>query len=337
MAEKKYILIYADVDDTKPEHKQMLAERAWTEELSEDEETQYAAIREDFVASLPDSDGPFWKFKERSKDRKQSEKIEDIFFEEYLFDGWLHPDLKITDFLLGLESPQDRQRFLQMFCGKTRVKHKRPIMLLIRMIDTERTTVPDSTGGYAIAFNVLEERLIIRSFYSDRNTHPLCSPWTNADPRDPISFYGTPLEFARKFILWIPELNTDDECLRLLVHAHAIKFLLDHWTNLFQSALSTEKSEFLQSEIRDIYDKSTPIIRTFRFHTGEKAVGAAPTALKKFRDLRDDLVEEEDQFRADALNAKRDGKEKVAENAEKVYGKLLSTINAFLEDPTKEP
>ena len=171
MAEKKYILIYADVDDTKPKHKQMLAERAWTEELLVEEETQYAAVREDFIASLPDSDESLRKFRERSKDRKQPEKIEDIFFEVCLHHGGLHPDLKIKDFLLGLESPRDRQRFLQMFSGKTRVKHKRPIMLLIRTIDTERTTVPDSTGGYAIAMSSRNGSSLDHSIATEIPTH----------------------------------------------------------------------------------------------------------------------------------------------------------------------
>ena len=44
MLDQTCVLIYADVDDTKPEHKQMLAKKVLTEEPLKEEDVQCAAI-----------------------------------------------------------------------------------------------------------------------------------------------------------------------------------------------------------------------------------------------------------------------------------------------------
>ncbi|KAL8793212.1 MAG: hypothetical protein Q9195_004148 [Heterodermia aff. obscurata] len=327
-----YTLIYADVDDTNPEHKQMLAKKAWTDELLEEEETCYAAIQQDYTKSFVN---------ERSASdleyREDREKSEAMDFGKCEFNGRHDLEVEATKFLFKLESAQDRQRFLQIISAKTRVKHKRPIMLLIRMINTEQITVPGSTSGYAIAFNVLEERLTIRPFYSDEHTHPLTSPWTTAVRRDGICFYGTPLEFAHEFIRELPKSGDVDLDIKLLVHGHAIRFLLDHWTGLFRSAISREESKSLENEVHKIHLERIEMIKAFQFPATKRVGGSAQSILRNFLELRGCFHEAEESLRVSALEARDGGKEKVAKNAAKAHGKLLGIIDAFIEDPTKEP
>ena len=46
------------------------------------------------------------------------------------------------------------------------------------------------------------------------------------------------------------------------------------------------------------------------------------------------MVTTVDEFRQDAVTARESGEEKIADNAAKVYEKLLGTISAFNKDPT---
>ena len=259
------------------------------------------------------------------------------YLDNDVFSGPRNLDRKITYTLFELGSPEERQLFLHMVSGHTRVKDKRPLILLIRMINTEQTTMPDSITGYAIGFNVLEGRLIIKSFYSDKCTHPLTSPWTPAIQRDEISFYGTRLEFAYEFVPELPESRGSDLHIKLLVHEHAVSFLLDHWDGLFRFVISSEDSASLRNKVYIFRAKRTEIIQAYRFPVKQKVGEITPAVVENFQDLRDTLLDREKGFKDNALRAKRDGKEQVAENAAKAYEKLLGIINAFIEDPTKEP
>ena len=335
-AEQAYVLIYADVDDTNAEHKQMLLQRARSEELLEEEETCYAAIREDFINSLHEDPVERLMKRKSFELHDQKQKRETMEFSNNLFRGERRIKVEATDFLLKLESAEDRQRFLHIISGKTRLKHKRPQMLLIRMIATEPTSWPDSTGGYAIAFDVLENKLIIKSYYCDGNTHPLTSAWKTAVEKDGINFYGTPLEFAHKFIRGLTEYRGQIIYTRLLVHAHAAKFLLDHWAALFRSVISREEASALEDEVRKIDAERTPMIKNYKFIIKRKDRVAERDILGYFVEIRNSFLLEEGELRFKAIEAKNGGKEKVAKNAAKVYERLLSTVNAFLEDPHRE-
>ena len=332
--EGQYALIYADVDDTKPEHKKMLVEKAWTEELLKEEETEYAAIRKIFIAADVVNDDTL-KFRERLEASEQPEETEALFFALSLSNGRRLFDPPAMDFLFTLESPHDRHRFLHVFSGKTRVRHKRPIMLLICMVDTGQTTVPDSTGGYAIAFNVLEERLIIKSYYCKRDTHPLTSPWTTSDPSDEINFHGTPLEFAREYVQVFPVSNSIRLLIRVVVHGQAAEFLLRHWTGLFRSVVSSEEAKSLESQVKKIRVNHIALINMYRIPPKAKVGENVPAVLKTLRRVENALLDAEEGIRDSAVKVEGVGKEKVVEHIAKVYEKLLSIVGESLQDLAK--
>ena len=332
MPDQGCVLIYADVDDTEPEHKQMLAKKVLTEEPLEEEDIRCAGIRKRSIANLQRLGFP----REESLTSEDPRKVVTLHLDNHVFSGPRNLDRNLTRTLFELKSPAERQLFLYMVSRKDRVKEKRPLILLIHMINTEETTMPDSITGYAIGFDVLQGQLIIRSFYSDKCTHPLTSPWTPVDPGDEISFYGTPLEFAHEFFRELPESRDPDLHIKLLVHAHAVKFLLDHWDGLFRTVISSEDAASLRKEVCNLHTKRIEITKAYRFPVKEEFGDITPAVLQNFQDIRNTLLDREKAFKDNALKAKRDDKEKVAENAAKAYEKLMSTINLFIEDPTKE-
>lgn len=323
-----YQLIYADVDDTNPEHKQMVMDKALKPNTLEQEEVGYTAVREKYMKSLINAEP--WKDSEVVR-RCQAERLESDCRSGFV-------DFKSADILFKLEHGHDQQRFLHVLSGQTLVKDKRPVMLLIHMIDPHQTTTPGSTDGYTIAFDVLENRLIIRPFHSDKETHPLTKPWNSKAPIDGISFSGTPHELVYHII---ETMNSSEDLenhpLRLLVHGYATSFLLKHWDALIRtSGLSSEEAKKLEAEIRARYYIMQTVLMDIECPVAEKRDAIKFPELDSFRSVLDMLVAEENEFRDQAIQAKSNAHETMAQNAAKVHEKVFRTIEAFLEDPMRE-
>ena len=214
-------------------------------------------------------------------------------------------------------------------------------MLLLGLIDTEQTTAMGVTEGYAMALDPAGDRLIIKSFHSDKDTHPLTGILRTETGKDDIEYDGPCFHFAKSFAEHYKEESVDQRLgFKLLVHDYVIKFFILHWDGLFKDrsralGYSQEYLDNLEKEVEYAYYIVIDVLKRIKFPVIKK-LGEAYYALNAYKKLERAMATTEHEFRQDALTARESGEEKIAENAAKGYEKLLGTVRAFNEDPTAD-
>lgn len=285
---RRYNLIYADVDDTKPQHKETVVELATNDESEEMERPEFVALREKYAAAMLENESGL-----------VANDMDSIVREAVL-------DVKTMDFLLDL-SPKDQERFLQMASGQSLSGKSRPVMLLLRMLDTKQTTTMGATEGYVVAFDVINNQLIIRPFHSDRDTHPLTKPWSSKLPNDGISFSGTPLDFAESFTR---NHRDSSDVFKLWIHGHVANILLEHWSAFskdFVPGVYDEVQTF-KKYVRKANRYVEEILEKTEFPHKEKLGDPDHQELSEgYRELEQALVSVEGEIRKSAVKAKAVG------------------------------
>ena len=327
-------LIYADVDDTKPEHKEMLKKRATQEDLCQPN-AEFASRRQKFIQALIDGheSGPF--------DRLLTPGLKSKLRAHYTsrFDAHILNSCAVEDetakLLFGLESAQDKQDLLEMVSGQHLKETKRPVMLLICMIDTHQTTTYGCTEGYAAALDVPKDQLIIRPFRSDKDTHPLTKPWTTEVPDDGISIVSSAYYFAYRFYVMVSRPESEYNDFKLMVYSQVIQYFLKFWEYIIDPKLLTHKSASkIRINVEEAYTKVLERLSRIPFPVKQKEWLLPPGGLVAFRQLEMDLKRVEPDLRKQAIEGKSDGQDQVAENAAIVYEKITKLIQDFNADPS---
>ncbi|KAL8938774.1 MAG: hypothetical protein Q9216_003720, partial [Gyalolechia sp. 2 TL-2023] len=240
-------LIFADVDQSNPDHeKETRANAAAAEELEKPTE-QNDAVRAKIVTELLDA----WKKRAIKPPPDMPdfpvEKLEftedsvGIYFHDFL--GSLPPDL--FGIVAGLSEEEERKEALMLMSGQLLMptEVQRPVLVLVNIIDTAQSTTIGASQGYRIAYDPLSKELIIRPYTSDEQTHPLGDSWYADLPVDDgICFRGPHKDFVARFLAFMKDINEDRvqaaeaEGFKFLVWAAAMEWLVGQWYCFFDES-----------------------------------------------------------------------------------------------------
>ncbi|MCJ1470521.1 hypothetical protein MMC07_009167 [Pseudocyphellaria aurata] len=323
-------LVFADVNDEDPSHKETIYGEWAKEILTEKENEKTQTIKKELAKACADAFFPL----DDDEDVSQNEC-------ERCAEGGLLADEGglLTEPILSkliTSNVQEKEEILNIMSGQTQRPTKRPVIALINMIDSKRTTEVGETEGWVVGYDFIKELLIIKPFISKEGKHPLGGPWYGAVAQDGVSFSGSLQEFATAYIEFgetVGPSNKDDG-FKMLVHT-----LTARWFGYFKKALETAYG----AEFRDLFPalkaatmKIKNTMATIEFAAAQKNENERRAEIKTFSWMLSMINLEENNIRDEAVEAKERGQEKIAQNAAKLYEHIHKQIKAFNENPSMD-
>ncbi|KAI4251365.1 MAG: hypothetical protein LQ352_004893 [Teloschistes flavicans] len=341
-------LLYADVDCNDPQHLN-IRHRVAAEGCLKEESEKCKEAREKLIEQLVNSSRG-WDLREEETDEWMTKERE--YAAELLEHAPGVVSHKIVDYLLSLKDQGERREALHVLSGQHLRKTQRPVLLLIGMVNKYSTERVGTDEGWTVVYNFYEDRLIIQPFFSDETHHPLMEKWDTDLPDDGISFSGRTSGIVERF--WkIHEEIQDKEYEKdttafghgVLVNYFTMKWIVRHWEALCAiKHVEDEKSAMLsKDDLPKLEDAKQTIL---------EAVGLIKLECKKQKPATEDdgrdrsigefkrmqgMLEMHECFiREDVVKVKKAGGEVAAQNAAKLYGRLLEQLRSFNLDPEKE-
>ena len=203
-------MLWADVDDSKPEHKEEMKKALYGLDLSEAElDDRYKHVWEKLITHLvgnrktgSDSEE---EMTEARKEQIQADKARRAKqnFHARLENAAL--DISFRHLLFDLcKEPDTRQLLIELLTHQTQSSAKRPLMILVGMIDDMRNPKPGEKSGYVVGYDVAKDRFICKPFFSDKDHHPLTSSWYGdlqaKDPDDHDLYNLSPQDLVEDFL-----------------------------------------------------------------------------------------------------------------------------------------
>lgn len=377
-------IIYADVDDSDRFHEQKVKRERSEEQkldrwvhgdimsISEKARDAHVALSEYLIEAwkgrvFPDSVeqlDPDDDLKTRGIvdfHNWKGQQLSEIFDEMQLEHAALDP--KLINYIVGA-GRDHRQELMYIASCQELNPNKRPVMLLISMVDSLQTDTPGTKKGWAIAYDVVAEQIIVKAFRSDAEHHPLTSSWAQPVVDDGVSFQQAPLDFVKNYIEMARGLSGGTPAnkressnvgqarplrmvevepslaFRMFVHTSVAKWVIRQWAGLIAyRSSSTEVSDAL---LKDMQEARSEI----KFHLAfipfsVPSIPETNEAHKKivvhpFAELEWSLVEMEDYFRSSAIHAKETGEDKIARNVKVLYERMMMLVQAFNLNPRAE-
>ena len=362
-------VIYADVDDSNPDHETEVKQLRGTEQkldYSAHDEAEAIgdeaiAAREALVKHLleickgcypPDNAEEAQMDQEAFNEWKMCQVL-DVFNHNEKDHHLVAPHL--LNFMAG-PGHEHRQGIMNNVSDQELSPNKRPVMLLIDMVDDLQCPTRGTKVGWALAYDVIEQQIIVKPFFSDKSHHPLTTSWKAAVVDDGVSFASSPAQFVKEYSALAQsieekisngdiedseeDLKLQDKTLafRMLVHTLVVKWVLRHWSGLIGHWCETpeEAADLLQKTMDD--EKTIKgYLSRIPFPVVERVNPAGevkkPPIIGPFEELEWQMVEMEDYFRGGAVAAKEKGEEKIAENVAMLYERILEMVKQFNEDP----
>lgn len=322
-------LLYADVDEENPEHKEHIFGVWAKEELLDKENENAEAAQEALFQHLADNWG-FEDFIEGHSSRYDA--VKEGFKHDVLHSGNL--DITLIDYILSAQSQEDKEVLLSIVSSQSRRKTPRPVLILVEVVEDLRETEAGVTKGWVVAYDFVKSLLIVKPFLSKQDHHLFGEKWDCAVAEDGISFSSSPKVFAAKYIE-LAEAADDksvDGGFKMLVHTTAAKWILRQWKGLSNSDAEYFTDE-LQGKVKNGVTKIKEALQEIPFPINDKAAVDEKIEFKPFRLIFELMEIQEAGIRDAAVHAKDNGNEKVAENAAKLFGKLMDQLKTFNENP----
>ena len=341
-------LIYADANQKNPDHRRRVrdieAMKPWV--LEEGEETKHAKhllldyIRQDYTATRDESgsetegEDDEKTVKDGDTTEKEDDKTDEGLSDEealeiaYKRTSFGHVDDSLVDFILELEKPSTKREVLRILSHQMMMSKPRPVMILIALLESLRPNEGTNKSGWAVGYDVIENKILIKSFECKADEHPLAEAWYSNSATDAFYVAESPDTFASNLISSKQiELPGDDEHYRSVITCIAGKWL--EWHSLALK-LSDKKSESLRGALTAIESrlKEEKIIEI----TKPKST-KFNAAQQKCIELRWMLIESEDYMRDVAVLAKEEGHETSANNLARHFEKVLRDLNQMIESP----
>lgn len=330
-------LVFADVDDEDPAHKEKVGE--WAKEIPiEGESEKTTETKKELVKALAD----LW-FPQDDAPREDNEEN----MPEDKREQWTLRDLKMITRQGLLEAPvasliitaktlEEKDELLNILSGQIRRPNKRPVLALINMIDSKQTTEVGETQGWVTGYDFIKGLLVIKPFASKGGNHPLGAKWHGDVAQDGVSFSGTPQEFVKAYaeLGEKVEAGNKDDGFKLLVHTRAAE-----WIDAFGKAFVTVYGADFEADLNALYEATKKIkeaMDEIKFPAVEKNKKERGLEIPPFLWLQNIIETEEAAIRDAAVDAKERGQEKVAENAAKLYESVHKQIKAFNENPSMD-
>ena len=360
-------MLWADVDDSKPEHEKEVQEASKATVELDAEGGPHAALWKEAMDILRKERAPH-HHKEEDDEEAKNQEVEFLESQSYWIQrGELRPAL-LNVILTHFKEPEKKQQMIEVVTDQARNAFKRPLMILVGLVDSVQTPARGEKKGWTVGYDIVKDLLICKPFSSSKGRHPLGGSWYADVVEDGVSFSMSPKVFLEEFLKLgytlnaklengeikektateqekkdgeEPDLETSDTvfAFRLAVHTVTAKFILKHWPGFVKSQpdTSAEEAAALLTKVKDTKIKIKKTLRKIQI----PLVAKAETADKKLcvcavEQMEGELEEEEDYLRRAAIVAKEQGHERVAENLAVLYEKVMGLIKAFNEDPEKD-
>ncbi|MCJ1268422.1 hypothetical protein MMC22_008310 [Lobaria immixta] len=327
-------LVYADVDDENPSHKEYVNE--WTKETSiESDSEETAKFIKELVKALVDQWFPREDFPPEENEENTPEDDRE---------RWTLRDLKwlarrglleshIVSRILTAKTVEEKEQILNLMSSQIKFPTKRPVLALIDMIDSKQTTEIGETEGWVIGYDFIKELLVIKPFGSKGGNHPLGARWYGEVAQDGVSFSGTLQEFTTAYIELgkTVEAGNQDDGFKMLVHTLAAE-----WMHPFETELETVYGAEFHADllaVKEAMEKIKQAMEEIKFPAVEKNKKVNESETQPFSWLLNMIESEEATIRDAAVDAKERGQEKIAQNAAKLYESIHKQIKAFIENP----
>ncbi|KAI4174708.1 MAG: hypothetical protein LQ343_002079 [Gyalolechia ehrenbergii] len=335
-------LIYADVDQSNPDHeKEIRAQVAAAHELEKATE-QNEAVKATIIKKLLDS----WNKAPVSQPDMPEPNVEQVEFTEEMVAKFLYAHLgtlppPVFDAIAGL-GDEERKEALMLMSGQLLipVEAQRPVLVLVSIVDTAQSTTVGASQGYRTAYDPLSKELTTIPFTSDEQTHPLGDKWFADLPEDGISFRGTYQEFVTKFLEFMKDINEDrvqsseKEGFKFLVWAATMDWLVGQWYCFFNESNKVFNNGDLGWE--EAYEEFLKLQRRFsevKFPNKERKIQEKyekdDVLDIEFLDFKDTVEKLEGYMRDAAVEVKGEGKEKKAREAARMWDRIEEAMRDY--------
>ncbi|KAL8718752.1 MAG: hypothetical protein Q9225_004149 [Loekoesia sp. 1 TL-2023] len=346
-------LLYADVDSNDPSHLE-INKRVAKEGFLEEESDRSKKTKENLIDHLVslshkpldsyDSDyGDIDDVDEVDDPDEAKAKRERILRALERTHGLVSP--RKVDYILSLEDEGDRREVLNICSNQAIRKLQRPVILLVGMVEEPSAEESKTKKGWAIVYNLYNNRITVKPFLSDETHHPLAEKWDADLPDDGISLTGHPSAFVEKILQLQAEIESkkhEEDPLtyasRILVYYLIAKWLVRHWKALTGIKQADDVAAMTDEGLEKVNEaKGIMLAKSARIELpSKKQQPTAKKAIRSFGFLLSDLEDYEMTIRSEAVKAKEAGNEAAAENAAKLYDQLREQLQAFNMDPEKE-
>ena len=359
-------MLWADVDDSKPEHAKEVQEASKATVEIDEENGPHAALWKEAMDIVRKERGHHHK--EEDGEEANNEELEFIESQSYWIQrGELRPPL-LNAMLTHFKEPEKKQQIIEIVTDQAKNASKRPLMILVGLVDSVQTPARGEKKGWTVGYDIVKDVLICKPFSSSKGRHPLGGSWYADVVDDGVSFSMSPKVFIDEFLKLGDTLNAKLEngeikekpatkqekkdgeepdlelsdtsfAFRLAVHTVAAKFILKHWPGFIKSQpdTSAEHATALLTKVKDTKIKIKETLKRIQIPLVAKAEPAdKKLCICAVEQMEGELEEEEDYLRRAAIAAKEQGHEKVAENLAVLYEKVMGLIKAFNEDPEKD-
>lgn len=313
-------LLYADVNQHDPKHKQQVLARA-KEPLLETkaQETIKAAHALNITRGWPDQ----------------------IKF--HLDPSCALVPPPFVEYILSAPDRTHRRECLRVLSIQSRVRSPRPVLTLVTMIDSTLATEPGTTKGWVCAYDFVDNELIIKPFVSKKYQHPLGDSWSAATVNDGVSFRGSPAALVKRFLKMAADSSKggDNWGFAMVVYIRVVSWMLRYWDafEVANAGGTDPLDEKKKCQVVDAVGKAEEALSGMKFPGPAKGIGGEENEERHwvpchgFVYLQRYLEGEEERFRREALRGRELGREGVGERIAGFYAGLLEQLRGFNEDP----
>ncbi|KAL8746005.1 MAG: hypothetical protein Q9190_001931 [Brigantiaea leucoxantha] len=313
-------LVYMDVDEADPSHKQSILNRIVEEPDLEEESETTKAMRKNVVSQLAA------KYSEKYAEGEEDQLELEEYHEELLEDTRGYVAGAICKLLVATKDANEKTEILNMISGQTKRKTKRPVMALVAMIENGKKE-PGRTEGWRIGYDFVLEQIHVKPFTSANGDHPLSLRWEKDSWEGKPCFCGTPAEFVDAYIEFGDSVASKDsdsiseeEAYTMLVYLRVMNFIL----NYLKGASSPEAIEKARETGDNIYKAMKNKKGAFEMFLASEA-----HCLSALKEMQAILENQEDALRDDAVKAKADGNDVLAEEAAQLFEDTLERLKSL--------
>ncbi|MCJ1469883.1 hypothetical protein MMC07_008527 [Pseudocyphellaria aurata] len=349
-------LVYADVDDEDPAHKERIYGE-WAKEIPIEQESENTiSVKKKVLDACVEGLYRFYFTKvinrddedevPRSREDREPWARQDL--ERFISTGVIN-DVIVSE-ILTAKSLEDKEEILDVMSDQIGRLTKRPVMLLIKMIDSKQTTEVDETKGWAIGYDFIKELLVIKPFVSKEGSHPLGGKWHGEVAEDGVSFSGTLQEFVKAYIelgktvdAGSPvDADSQDHGFKMLVHTVAAEWI--YWFKADLEAVygSDFYDDVLAIEYACVKIKKAmeqielPVVEKNKEDGSDAGHPFGSDAGKPFESILYKVQCDDSDLRSFALAARENGEEKIAQNIATLYNHIEKLLQAFIDDPSMD-
>ncbi|KAI9722233.1 MAG: hypothetical protein M1812_001705 [Candelaria pacifica] len=244
-------------------------------------------------------------------------------------------------YIITLPTKDDKTALMEMVSGEVAQKAPRPTMVLVDLVSTHQSLAVGEGSGYAIAYDIVEDRIVVKPFKTYPTHHPLGEPWFTAPEADMASFVGSPGVLARR-IAHREGLDDTDPNYGFVV---VTRVIAGYWILSLLDALRTVPGpghgdlldEATVSQLDAVLEEHETELDNIPFPNKLRADDPESTNFAYNYHVMSQILEDmEGGLRRCALDGKKKGQDKAADNLAKFYDGVLKAAVALAKDPEME-